>query len=292
MMTDKDDRAFIEAKTREVFDTEKVPEGLTRRADYAYTSTGGRDIACDIIYRNERPDAPRPGMVFLHGGAWMFGNQKQFTRQMFRLSLDHDIFCMSVDYRLSGEAQFPAALHDAKCAVRWLRAHADEFSIDPERIAVAGGSAGGHLTAMVATTKGVPEYEGEGYNDCSSHANVAVLLNGEFDMWDLVERGSLLNAMKQFFGGTREEIPARYDEASPIQRATKDACPMLFLHGDRDECVSHEQSLAMHARLQELGVPSEIEIYEGKPHAWFNNEPDCWDVLERIKRFLEEHFRL
>jgi len=147
------------------------------------------------------------------------------------------------------------ALQDAKCAIRWIRAHAKELNIDPERIAIIGGSAGGHLSSMVATTAGVPEYEGNGGNPgFASHVNLAILVNGEFDMWDLVEKKSLLNAMRIFMGGTPEEVPERYDELSSVKRIHKDVPPVLLLHGTEDRCVSHEQSLAFRDECLKKGV--------------------------------------
>ncbi len=261
--------------------------------DVVYGSPGGRDLRLDVILRKKPPQKPRPAIVFIHGGSWKFGSKGQFRRQAAWLADRFDVFGATIEYRLSGEAQFPAALEDAKCAVRVVRSVARKYKIDPERIAVCGGSAGGHLSAMMAVTNGLDEYEGTGGNaEQSSDVQLAILYNGEFDMWDLVEKGSLIDAMKAFFGGTPDEIPERYDEASPIKRVTKETPPMLFLHGDQDRCVSHEQALAMVRRLEELGVPADAEIYAGKPHAWFNKEPDWKITVQRIEPFLIEHFGL
>jgi acetyl esterase/lipase len=261
--------------------------------DVVYGSPGGRDLRLDVILRKKPPAKPRPAIVFIHGGSWKFGSKGQFRRQAAWLADRFDVFGASIEYRLSGEAQFPAALEDAKCAVRWVRSVAEKYKIDPERIAVCGGSAGGHLSAMMAVTNGLDEYEGSGgHADLSSDVQLAILYNGEFDMWDLVEKGSLIDAMKVFFGGTPTEIPGRYDEASPIKRVTNKTPPMLFLHGDQDQCVSHEQALAMVRRLGELGVPAEAEVYAGKPHAWFNKDPDWKITVQRIEPFLVKHFEL
>jgi dipeptidyl aminopeptidase/acylaminoacyl peptidase len=111
-------------------------------------------------------------------------------------------------------------------------------------------------------------------------------------MRDLVKKASLIDAMDAFFGGSPNEIPERYDEASPIQRLTASTPPMLFLHGDQDRCVSHEQALAMVKRLTELKVPAEVEVYAGKPHAWFNKDPDWRITIERVEPFLKKHFQL
>ena len=267
-----------------------LPSTGTLLRDGVYGSPGGRDLHLDVLMRKELGAKPRPAVVFIHGGSWKSGNKTQFQQQAAWLADRSDIFGACIEYRLSGEAEFPAALEDAKCAVRWVRSVAERYKIDPTRIAVCGGSAGGHLSAMMAVTNGIGKYEGGGgHPEFSSDVLLAILFNGEFDMWDLVEKGSLIDAMKAFFGGTPEEIPERYDEASPVKRLTKDTPPMLFLHGDQDRCVSHEQALAMVRRLRELGVSAEAEIYAGKPHAWFNKDPDWKITIRRVEPFLAKH---
>jgi dipeptidyl aminopeptidase/acylaminoacyl peptidase len=146
---------------------------------------------------------------------------------------------------------------------------------------------------MIATTTGVKEYEGNGgHINFSSHANTTVLLNGEFDMWDLVAKKSLIDAMKKFIGGSATEMAEKYDELSSIKRINKNTPPTLLLHGTEDKCVSHEQSLAFCKKLKEVGVHAEVELYEGKPHAWFNKEPDRTITLKRMEKFLVSQFRL
>ncbi len=288
------DRGEETSRRTEVFPAgPSLPETVTITKDVVYGSPGGRDLHLDVVTRKAPPIKPRPAIVFIHGGSWKFGNKSQFHRQAAWLADRHDIFGACIEYRLSGEAQFPAALQDAKCAVRWVRSVAKRYGIDPKRVGVCGGSAGGHLSAMAATSNGVAKYEGNGgHADFSSDVQLAVLYNGEFDMWDLVEKGSLIDAMNAFFGGPPEKIPAVYDEASPVKRATMDTPPMLFLHGDQDTCVSHEQAVAMVKRLGELKVPAEVEIYKGKPHAWFNKDPDWRITVERVEPFLVKHFGL
>jgi acetyl esterase/lipase len=270
-----------------------MPEGVKFTQAVVYGHVDGRDLTADIITPVETPLEPRPALVSLHGGSWMAGSPGQFHFHSAYFAAKYGIFGMGVDYRLSGEAPFPAALQDAKCAIRWIRAHATELNIDPNRIAIIGGSAGGHLSSMVATTAGVPEYEGNGGNaGFSSHVNLAILINGEFDMWDLVEKKSLIEPMRVFMGGTPEQVPERYDELSSVKRIHEQVPPVLLLHGTHDLCVSHEQSLAFRDRCLEKGVHAEAEIYQGKPHAWFNREPDRTIVLRRIEEFLVRQFRL
>ena len=212
-----------------------MPEGVKFTEAAVYGSVDGRDLTADIITRAATPLEPRPALVSLHGGSWRAGTPSQFHFHSAYLAAKYGFFCMCVDYRLSGEAPFPAALQDAKCAVRWIRAHALELNIDPERIAIIGGSAGAHLSSMVATTAGVAEYEGNGGSQgFASHVNLAILVNGEFDMWDLVKKESLNKAMHAFMGGTPEEIPQRYDELSSINEQIEVVRSEYGLEDDED----------------------------------------------------------
>jgi pectinesterase len=271
------------------YDTEP-PAGIVRTV-LAYTSPGGRDVELTSFRREAQPKKPRPAMVFIHGGCWLFGDKHQFYRQSARLAEKYDMFCVSIDYRLSGEAMYPAALHDSKAAVRWVHSVAAEHNIDTSRIAVAGGSCGAHLAALVAVTNGLDQFEGDGgHADSSSDVHLAVLFNGHNDLVHYAKIGMGLSMMTPFFGGTFDEVPDLYREASPVQWATKDAPPMLFLHGDQDEGM--HQSIIMAGRLKPLGVPAEVEIYKGVGHAWFNGEQEWQDTMDRVEEFLVKYFHL
>lgn len=259
--------------------------------EVVYGSPSGRDLDLTFIRREKDPDEPRPAIVFVHGGCWEFGDKHQFCRQAARLAERYDMFGVSIFYRLSGESMWPAALEDCKCAVRWVHSVAETHHIDTNRIAIAGGSCGAHLAAMVATTMGIQKFEGNGgHQEENSDVHLAILFNGHFDLVHYAKIEMGLGMMTPFLGGTFEETPDVYREASPVQWATKDSPPMLFLHGDQDPGM--HQSIIMAERLKPLGVPAEVEIYKGKGHAWFNKEPDWQITLDRIESFLTKHFRL
>ena len=291
----------LDPATREADRTEQHPnrdstegaDGLQVALRVPYGTVDGRDLTLDSFTPEIQPRNARPAIVFLHGGCWWKGSPSQFHFHAARLARRYGFFAVSVDYRLSQEAPFLAALQDAKCAVRWIRMKCDQYNIDPNRIAVCGGSAGAHLSSMILATSGIPEYEGSGGNEgYSSHVNLGILFNGEFDMWDLVQKGSLTKPMEQFMGGTPDEVPERYTELSSINRIHVNVPPVLMLHGTEDICVSHEQSVALHDKLSTLGVHAELELYPGKRHAWFNAEPDRTTTAKRMERFLVEQFNL
>lgn len=294
MAEQKYDEAFRESiRTEQHPDRDKpdIPEGVEFQKEVVFGSVDGRDLTADTFTPKQIPPIARPAIIFLHGGSWRLGSPSQFHFHSAYLAKKYGFFAVNVDYRLSQEAKFPAALQDAKCAVRWVRSNAKDLNIDTNRIALTGGSAGAHLAMMLAVSTGVSEYQGSGGNEgFSSEVNCLVLFNGEYDLWDLVKKNSLIEPMAWFIGGTPEECPEKYDELSSIKRLHKDTPPVLLLHGTKDTCVSHEQSIALYQRLKELGVHTEIELYEGKPHAWFNNEPDRTVTLKRMEQFLVSQF--
>ena len=274
-------------------DDTEVPDNVRVELRVAYGEAEGRELTLDLFASTERPSWLRPAIIFLHGGSWCAGSPSQFHFHGAYLASRRNFFAASVGYRLSPEAPFPAALQDVKCAVRWVRSRCNDVGVDPERIAVCGGSAGAHLASMMLTTAGISDYEGVGGNGgYNSHVNLGILFNGMFDLWDLVKRRSLVDPMRQFLGGSPEEVPGRYDELSTIHRIHEDVPSMLLLHGTGDTCVSCAQSVAFHEKLRSVGVCSEIELYEGEPHGWFNHEPDRTITTERMERFLIEQFDL
>lgn len=287
------DAAQREAERTEIHpdrDTTVMPEGVRKQTYVPIRSDPGVEITVDVITPEERPATLRPAMVWLHGGSWMGGSSSQFHYLAGQLAKRFGIFNVSVDYRLSKAAPFPAALHDCKAAIRWVRSIAEAEHIDPTRIGVGGGSAGGHLSSLIHTTAGWMDLEGDGdYQAYSSATACAVLFNGEFDMWDLVKNQSLITDMRQFFGGEPDAVPEIYDLCTTINHIRPHLGPVLLLHGNQDICVSHTQSLDFFNAMRRAGNHAEIEIYDGKEHAWFNFGEDRKVTSERVARFLETH---
>jgi acetyl esterase/lipase len=270
-----------------------APPGVLFQPRTVIGRAGARELTADLLTPETLPARPRPAIVFLHGGAWRLGSPSQFHFQGARLAERFGCLAVSVDYRLSPEATFPAALHDAKCAVRWVRSVARELKVDPRRVAVAGGSAGAHLAALLSTSAGIAEWEGDGgHAEFSSRADLAVLFNGSFDLPRLVREGRLVGVLRQFLGASYDERPELYRNCSPSERVQPGLPPTLLLHGTRDACVPHTQAAAYAERLRAAGVHVEVELYEGAEHAWFNEEPARSATCERLERFLVERFGL
>ncbi len=192
-----------------------------------------------------------------------------------------------VEYRLSGEARFPAAVEDTKAAVRWLRANASQYGIDPDRIGAAGGSAGGHLAAMLGTTDSIPEFEGGGGNpEFSSRVRAVAGFNPALSFENLPRASRSIVA--QFIGTTYADNPELWLKASPASHVGKDSASFLFLHGTEDETVPYQQSVDMMNELRAVGVRAELFTAEGAPHGFFNSPPWYEPTLKAMERFFVE----
>jgi acetyl esterase/lipase len=239
-----------------------APPGLEWQENVVYGTAGatGRDLTLDL-YKGRRGDG-RPAVLFIHGGGWQAGFPLLFAHHAHALATEGFV-AATMSYRFASEAPWPAALEDAKCAVRWLRAHAGELGVDPDRIAVAGGSAGGHLAAMVALTPG--RYEGAGgWPDERSDVQAAVLLNPALDLRPTPGEAPNLRAAFVAFLGTDD--PAVAAAASPMSCALAGAPPILTRVGSDDRSTPPATCEAFHAKLTEAGVENELQIVPGIGH--------------------------
>jgi acetyl esterase/lipase len=202
-------------------------------------------------------------VLLVHGGGWSQGDRAQLKGYGILLGR-LGFVCVASEYRLSGEAHWPAHIHDTKAALRWIRANASRLGVDPSKIAVSGNSAGAHLSLMVAGTPNVPEFEGDGGSagvDTSVAAAIAFYAPTEMgsprDASDAVSR--LMGP-----GATAED----YRLASPLAHAKRGFPPTLLIHGNKDEIVPASASLRMYEALVNAGAPVELHMYAEQPHAF------------------------
>ncbi|MBX3444480.1 MAG: alpha/beta hydrolase [Planctomyces sp.] len=245
----------------------ELPADVELESDVKYGRVGERDLLLDV-YRPKDQSEPLPLLVFIHGGGWRGGNKADYRVYAVHFA-QRGYVVASVGYRLSGEAQYPAAVHDVKCAIRWLRSQAAELKIDPDRIGVVGGSAGGHLAMMIGYSADVPELDGDGGSPgVSSRVQAVVNIYGPCDLTtDFVrENAAAKNLCRGFFGGEVDELLSVYQQASPITHLTADDPPTLILHGTTDDVVPIDQSDILSARLQELEIPYVYDRLPGWPH--------------------------
>ena len=263
-----------------------LPEGVVELKDIEYGKGGDTSLRLDL-YMPADLEKPVPGMIFIHGGGWEQGHRNDYRYYTVRYA-KRGYVVATISYRFSNEAPYPAAVQDAKCAVRWMRANAAKYHVDPDRIAVVGGSAGGHLSMMVGYASDVPELEGEGgYAGVSSRVQVVVDLYGPTDLAcpEARDVGSVTKFLKKSY----DEAPELYEQASPINHLTKDDPPTLVVHGTIDELVPVWQSDVLVDKLKALGIPVVYEKYEGWPHTM----DVALDVNRRLQwamnKFLDKH---
>lgn len=269
-----------------------LPDTVFLVPDIAYGKGGDSVLLGDLFLPKTAPtEHPLPVMLYIHGGAWRKGDRTLRHRCAAFLA-ERGIAGLSIDYRLSGEATFPAQIFDCKAAVRWLRANSKRLQIDPDRIGVCGGSAGGHLAALMATTGNLPEFEGDGGNPgLSTEIQAAVLFYGVYDM-ETPMADDLGRIVSQFLSGTIQERPNIYRQASPIHHITDQCPPCLVLYGDRDREIFASHSRRFVDALRKVNVKAELVVAKGRRHAYDLDEPDLHIIMQPVERFLFEHFNL
>jgi acetyl esterase/lipase len=255
------------------------PEGIVVLHDVVIGQGGDRDLHAEIAYPRAVPGisniahpAPLlPAVIYIHGGGWMGGSQRQSP--ILRLA-KAGFFAASIEYRLSQEAKWPAQIEDCKLGVRWLRAHAAQYSIDPHRIGVWGASAGGHLAVCLGTMSDMKEYEGNGgYPGVSSAVQAVVDFFGPTDFVSpQIYTPNAQRLTEGLFGVPRDQNPSLWKSGSPLYYVKAGDPPMLIVQGDSDRLVPLGQSLALDAALSKAGVPHQLVVVKNAGHG-FTPEP-------------------
>jgi len=239
---------------------------LILETDIPYGTGGGRELLMDVLRPDVPPHPERPAVIWVRGGGWRGGVRDPHPNRMLAR---RGFVTASISYRFSQEAIFPAQIHDVKAAIRSLRANANRWGIDPERIGIWGHSAGGHLAALAAVSSGIPALEGEGGNpDESSDVQAAVPMSAPTDFlvdW-FTESGfpphqEAVEAVPQLLGGLDLNEPGTRDRAelaSPVALASANAAPMLVVHGTLDDLVPVRQARILVKTLLDLGVEASL----------------------------------
>ncbi len=225
------------------------------------------------------PAGPRPLIVWIHGGAWIQGDKAACPGAML---VKAGYAVASINYRFSQDAPFPAQLYDCKAAIRWLRAHAAQFNLDGNRIGVWGQSAGGHLVALLGTTCGVKELEGDlGNPGVSSCVQAVCDWCGPTDLVSVEEQSGPQFALNfrdpdapqfRLIGGRMAGYKEKLLAASPIKYVGKGNVPFLILHGDKDDVVPFSQSGEFYRALKEAGVDATFITVKGAGHNFFDRQ--------------------
>jgi acetyl esterase/lipase len=284
--------------------TQECPVEEIDNVVYGHSDTG-RPLRLNILRPMDTGGEPRPAMIWIHGGGWGWRGIDDTFRQGAYINFPfatEGYFTATIEYTLTTRSPFPAQIHDCKAAVRWLRAHAGQYNVDPGRIGVWGRSAGGHLCSLLGTSGNVDELEGSGgWEDQSSRVNTVVDYFGPTDLTTIAgphngeKEEHIRNVVGMFLGGPIEENSARARSASPMTYISPEAAPTLIIHGASDLPVPFSQGQALYRALQEKGVPASLIKVRHAGHGLLPSEdgaviePSLAELYVEIRDFLKTH---
>ncbi len=253
-----------------------------------YSNPDDQHLQLDMA--RPRGGGPFPAVICIHGGGFRAGTREGYDGLIKKLA-EHGYVAVTVSYRLAPKYPFPAAVHDVKAAVRWLRTNAAKYHVDPERIGATGGSAGGHLAQFLRVTGGVKEFEGDGGNaEQSSRVACVVNFYGPSDFTKSYGKSvDAAEVLPLFLGGNLEQARKKHIEASPLYWVTPDAAPTLCIHGTKDQYVEFAQAEWIVDKLKAAGVEAELLPMVGSMHGFKG------DVEEKAEAamiaFFDKHLK-
>lgn len=235
--------------------------------DITYSTIGDVPLKMDVYCCQDR-NVPGPAVVYIHGGGWYSGDKARGAGQWDIPELvAHGYLVASVNYRLAPRYKFPSQIEDVKCAIRFLRANADAYGIDPRRIGVFGDSAGGHLAALAGVTDSTSGFGvWGGYHEQSDRVQAVVDMCGPSDLTLIYQQNNSMHIEHVF--GTADPSSPIIRQASPITHISVDDPPFLILHGDQDDEVRLEQSEILYRRLRASGVQSTLMVVNNGGHGF------------------------
>lgn len=253
-----------------------LPVGVRMERDLAYLVDGDESQRLDLYLPEKTSVHPLPLIVHIHGGGWMAGNK--FPCPVVGMVAEGYVVA-SVGYRFSQQAKFPAQIQDCQAAIRWLRANREKYHLDPEKIGVVGGSAGGHLASLVGTAGGIGAFPLIGGNEDQSDRVQAVCnIFGPADFTTVVEQAAEDTKVKNVFVfnspkdpysqliGVPLETTEKSRAVSPVTYISEDDPPILILHGTHDSLVPYAQSVQFAQELEAEGVPVWLQALPGAGH--------------------------
>ena len=263
-----------------------VPDDVVFERGVEFSNAADQHLQLDLA-RPKNGDGPFPAIVCIHGGGFRAGTRDGYDRLCVTLA-QHGYVAVTITYRLSPAAQFPAAVQDCKAAVRWLRANAAKYRVDPARIGATGGSAGGHLALFLGVTAGAKEFEGEGNLDQSSAVSCVVSYSGPSDFTKSYGKSvDAAEVLPLFFGGDLTTKLREHIVGSPLSWVTPHAAPTLCIHGTADNYVAFEQAQWMVERLKACGVEAELLAFEGAGHGLKGDDAQKADAA--MLAFFDAH---
>jgi acetyl esterase/lipase len=271
---------------------QKLPDGVKLEADIPYAGTDNPRQRLNLLLpKTPTANRPLPVIVYIHGGAWLGGDRAGGHGRLAGYVASGQYAGVSVGYRLTKEAIWPAQIHDCKAAIRWVRANAKKYHLDPDKIGVIGDSAGGHLVALLGTSGGVNDLGAQ--KDVSSRVQCVVDLFGPSDLPAMQDYPSSLNhdaassPEGRLVGGRVRDKKDVARAASPITYVSPDDPPFLIIHGNKDMVVPYNQSERLSAALKKAKVECSFITVDGGGHGGFRNP----EVQKRQQQFFDKHLR-
>ncbi|MCX7885842.1 MAG: alpha/beta hydrolase, partial [Verrucomicrobiae bacterium] len=273
----------------------KTPPGVKAHRDVPYIANGHERQKLDL-FLPEKPAGPLPLIIWIHGGGWAAGS-KEGCPPLRAGYVERGYAVASIGYRLSGDAIFPAQIEDCKSAVRWLRANAKQYGLDPDRFAVWGSSAGGHLAALLGTSGDVKAFDvGENLH-VTSRVQAVCDYYGPTDFLQMdahappdarLKHDSPASPESRLIGGPIQENKEKVARANPITYVTPDDPPFLIVHGDADPVVPIHQSKLLFEALKKAGVPVRFHTIKGAGHGQgFGGR----EISEMVAAFFDAHLK-
>lgn len=278
----------------------KLPPGVKMERDISYIPNGDDAQKLDLYLPEKPAERPLPLIVHIHGGGWMGGNK--FPCPVVAM-VGKGYAVASVEYRFSQKTKFPAQIQDCQAAIRWLRANSKPHNIDPERVGVVGGSAGGHLSALVGTAGGKKAFAPIGGNEQQSDrvqavcdifgpANFSTVMQQASDdknVRNIFKFNSPSDPYSQLIGVSLEGNKEKTDAVSPVHYVSKDNPPMLILHGTHDALVPLAQSEEFAAALKEKGVEVWLQKLPGSGHGGGGFGKPA--IVALMQNFFDKHLK-
>jgi acetyl esterase/lipase len=274
----------------------KLPDTVKLEADIPYAGTDKPRQRLNLLLpKTPKDDKPLPVIVYVHGGAWLGGDRSGGHGRLAGYVAGGEYAAVSVGYRLTNEATWPAQIHDCKAAIRWIRANAKKYNLDPDKIGVVGESAGGHLVAMLGTSGGAKDLEGDlgAHKGVSSRVQCVVDLFGPADILAMQDGGSRMDhdgpnsPEGKLLGGRVKEKKEAAIAASPVTYVAADNPPFLTIHGNKDPLVPYNQSERLSAALKKAKVDCYFVTVDGAGHGGFRNP----EVQKRERQFFDKYLR-
>ena len=272
--------------------SEIMPKTIESKKDIIYAKIGERALLLDAFYPKKKNETLSPAIIIIHGGGWRTGNKNQHFALAQRLA-DLGYVCFLPEYRLSTEALFPAAVHDLKASIRWVRANAETYGVDTNKVVTLGFSAGGQLSALLGSTAHLPDFEGiEGNKNHSSKVNTVIDIDGilafihpESGEGDDSKR---VSAATNWFGFSKTENPKLWEQGSALTHAGKNSPPTLFLNSSVDRMHAGREDYL--AKLAPFHIYTEVYNFPNSPHGFCLFEPWFTPTVKYVDAFLKKVF--